>query len=519
MTRAWVLALLGLLLALPNEGLASEESKQLSTRGLEEFHADHMARALELFDQAVAADPNDPYAHYYRAIARERSNDLSGAISDLRRALALKPDFNEAALELGIALVQTESYREALPWLEQAQHVWELDGRASMFRGIAHLRLGDYALARLNFERAAERDPAQKLAANYYLGVVAYRTGEWGTAARYFAYVRSENAASPLGRESAKFIDKINAELAVEYSAYAGSAFEYDSNVILAQTDAALANQSLTTLGVSHQADGRFVLTFGGWIVPWRTPRWELSLGYDFYQSLHFSLTKYNIQDNGPSVQLMGWNGPLQYGVLGRYDYYLRSTNSFLQEATALPWVAYEEGTFGRTEVFFRMLRRDFKQFDFVLRDGFNYSTGAWQYFYLGSPDRYVLVGYRWDRDDPVVAGSKYSAAGLPQTTPQMYADEALSFGYDGNEGRVGVGWLLPWQIAATGTFFFRHEEYRPESDGRRDNEELILVDFRRPISDHLTAIVGYVGDFNNSNNPYFDFNRSIGSIALEARF
>lgn len=513
------MGLLSLVLAAPAVVLASEQSKLLYSRGLVDFHAGRMEGALSLFDQAVAADPKDAYARYYRAMARGRANDLPGAIADLREVLVLKPDFNEAALELGIALVQTEAYRDAIPWLEQAQHVRELDGRASMFRGIAHLRLGEFAMARLNFERAAERDPSQALAANYYLGVVDYRTGEWEAAARHFAYVRAESADSSLGREAAAFTDKINAELAMHYAGYAATAFEYDSNVILAQTDAALANQSLQNLGVSRQSDGRFVLSFGGWIVPWRTPRWELTLGYDFYQSLHFSLTEYNIQDNGPNAQLVGWNGPVQYGVLGRYDYYLRSTNSFLQEATAMPWVAYEEGTRGRTEVFYRMLRRDFKQVDFVLRDGFNHSVGLLQYIYLGSPDRYVLLGYRWDRDDPVVAGARYSAAGLPDVTPQMYADEALAFGYDGNEVRIGLGWLLPWQITATGTFFFRHEEYRKESNGRRDNEELVLVDFRRPISDHLTAIAGYVGDFNNSNNGYFDFNRNIGSIALEARF
>ena len=80
-----------------------------------------LPKALELFDQAVAADPADVYARYYRAVTRGRLNDVEGAIADLRVVLAAKPDFDQAALDLGVTLVQTGKYREALPWLEQAQ--------------------------------------------------------------------------------------------------------------------------------------------------------------------------------------------------------------------------------------------------------------------------------------------------------------------------------------------------------------------------------------------------------------
>ena len=100
---------------------ASEQSKLLYSRGLVEFHADHFEKALALFDQAVAADPADVYARYYRAVTRGRLHDVDGAIVDFKAVLAAKPDFDQAALDLGVALVQTGQYREALPWLEQAQ--------------------------------------------------------------------------------------------------------------------------------------------------------------------------------------------------------------------------------------------------------------------------------------------------------------------------------------------------------------------------------------------------------------
>ena len=47
-----------------------------------------------------------------------------------------------------------------------------------------------------------------------------------------------------------------------------------------------------------------------------------------------------------------------------------------MQEATALPWVAINESDFGRTEIFYRMRRRDFKQIRYQIRDAVGESFG-----------------------------------------------------------------------------------------------------------------------------------------------
>src|SRR5437879_10584862 len=100
--------------------LGSEQSERLYSRGLVDFHAEHYAEALKLFEQAVQADSNDPYALYYRGVTHGRLGDYTAAATDLRAALATKPDLDQGALELGATLVQTGNSREALPWLETA---------------------------------------------------------------------------------------------------------------------------------------------------------------------------------------------------------------------------------------------------------------------------------------------------------------------------------------------------------------------------------------------------------------
>jgi tetratricopeptide (TPR) repeat protein len=149
---------------------ASEQSELLYSRGLVEFHAGRSDKALQLFDQAVQADGADVYARYYRGVTQGRLGNYAAAVSDLRSVLAAKPDLNQGALELGVALVQTAAYKEAIPWLERAQSVASLDADASFFLGLAELRLGQLDAARRNFERAG-RNPELGLASRYYEGI------------------------------------------------------------------------------------------------------------------------------------------------------------------------------------------------------------------------------------------------------------------------------------------------------------------------------------------------------------
>src|SRR5437879_916463 len=120
LSRAWI-SLGSLLLALPI--LASEQSDLLQAEGLEALHRGAVEEALAAFDQAVAADPEDVFALYYRAMARGRLQDYYGAIGDLETVLERRPDLDEAAFELGVLLVQNRHYSAAIAPLIQAERV------------------------------------------------------------------------------------------------------------------------------------------------------------------------------------------------------------------------------------------------------------------------------------------------------------------------------------------------------------------------------------------------------------
>jgi len=501
--RLAALVIIGSLLS-PCAALGSERSKLLSSRALVEFHAGRYTQAVELCQQALDDDPTDVDARYYRAAARARLDDYDGAIADLRVVLAAQPDFNEAALDLGVALIETKQYREALPWLEQAQRSAGLEARASLFLGIAYLRSGELQLARENFHRAAS-DPEQSLTVRYYEGVISYQEGNRSAAGEHFAAVVAASPDSALGREAQAFLTKLGAVERRRYQVYGALGMAYDSNVILAPS--ANAGLSESILRVSQQSDGLGIISVGGVGVPWRSAGTELSVGYDFYQTYHIKLPEFDLQDHGATVQVASEAGPVRMGLLGRYDYYLLDTQSFLQSATAFPWLTVPTGRLGQLDLSFRMLRNDYKNLTYQIRDSFNYAASVRQLFFLGSADRYCAIGYRFDQEDPISG----------QT-------DAQSFAYNGNEVNAAVGWLLPMDVATESSFAYRYEGYASASaagfgDRRHDNEYLLTTALRKPIWNHFDVALVYVGDFNNSNHSPFEYQRNIVSLTLEGRY
>jgi tetratricopeptide (TPR) repeat protein len=495
--------------------LATERSQQLTSRGLVELNAAHYSKALQLLDQAVAADDTDVYAHYYRAVARSHLKDNEGAIADLRMVLAAKPDLQAAALDLGVALIETQKYRDALPWLKQAQSDKELSARASLFLGLAQLRLRDTQEARENFQRAAE-SPKERLAARYYEGVAEYQSGNWSAAKENFAYVVSTDPDSAVGREAAAFLAALGRHGRRRYQLYAGTGFQYDTNVILAPSGNAGAAEEV--LGVSQKGDGRTVFTAGGTVVPWQTDTVALSLGYDFFQSIHIKLREFDLQDHAPSLQLAGEIGRVRLGVLGRYDYYLLDSQSFLQQATAFPWLSVALGNLGRTDFSYDLIRRDYKQRSFSIRDAFHHALGVRQFFYLGSSNRYLSLGYQFDREDPVISQRLVREGEFTEAA-------AKSFAYDSDGVDAGVGLPLPLDITTELNYSFRHEVYvdesrmfTPSGNRRRDNEHLVVLAVRKELWSHVALTMAYLADFNGSNDPRFDYDRHIVSLALEGR-
>lgn len=496
---------------------ASEQSKRLYSRGLIEFHAGRLSEALQLFDEAVKADDRDALAYYYRAVTRGRLKDRDGAIADLEQALKYKPDLHEAGLDLGATLIEAGRFQEAVLPLERARNSPELDGQASLYLGIAWLRLEEYSKARAYFDHARASDPEIEPTARYYIGVIDYKQARFDAARIQFQYAIATRPGSRVASEAQSFMAQIDKSTAENYEVFGALGFQYDSNVVLAPA----SDLAASSLGVSQQADGRITLNAGGNYVLGRSDWGQIVTGYEFYQSLHFELNDFNLQDHRANVTFSARSGPFQWGAIGRYDYYLLKTDDFLREGTVIPYITYPQRDLGWTEVSAQLRRRDFLIPDFQIRDGTNYAPSITQLLYLrGRRDRYVTFGYMWDYDD--TDRQRQNRPPSPSTDPRQFA-------YTGNQLSAGIGWTLPYEIASELNYLYRHEIYDPEpSNDRKDTEHHVILIARRPITEHISVSAGYFGQFNRTNSvqvinaeaqKLYEYDRHIASVTFEVRF
>jgi hypothetical protein len=289
---------------------------------------------------------------------------------------------------------------------------------------------------------------------------------------------------------------------------------EYDSNVPLETQD-----KNVQAV-VGQKADGRFTFTAGGRYSPVHTETFSFTVGYDFFQSIHFDLHEFDLQNHRAGAQVAGRVGDFRMGFLGRYDYYLLDFGDFLQEVTGYPWASYVFPG-GETEVFFRFRYRDFRDADFQIRDAYNFAPGVRQVIEIVDPARFVYLGYRYDREDPTGSGF--------ELTPDGQLVQPDAFAYNGHEVDVGISWLFPWEVTGEAAYAYRHERYDDESEQpstaiifrerRIDNEHHFTAVASRPFLDLLRVRLAYFGTINDSNQNEFQYDRHIASISLEVRY
>ncbi len=87
---------LGLFVALPVAVPASEESQRLVERGEATYDSGRYDEAERLFEEAVAADGQDADAHHRLGLVLVKLERWQEAVAAFERALALRPDFEEA---------------------------------------------------------------------------------------------------------------------------------------------------------------------------------------------------------------------------------------------------------------------------------------------------------------------------------------------------------------------------------------------------------------------------------------
>jgi len=129
------------------------------------------AAAERVFSQIPESSPVSWTARLRIAAARDRGEDVDGAIAILRQMIAERPDRHDAAIQLGDLLRARSRFDEAVQaydtGIARMKAIGEDDWSMLYARGIALERAKDWPRAEEDFQRALELQPDQPYVLNY----------------------------------------------------------------------------------------------------------------------------------------------------------------------------------------------------------------------------------------------------------------------------------------------------------------------------------------------------------------
>lgn len=283
----------------------TENGEVAFERGLAAFEQQKWAEALNFFDEAIKTDPDYAPAHHYRGMTLLKLLQPDEAIKALEKAKSLNPNEKEINLDLGTAYLAAGKLDPAIEAFRQELAVNPASGDANYHLGYALLKKKRYEEALEPFGKARQLNPALAIPARFYEGVALYNLKRYQESKQAFKEVLGMNPPPETASASQRYLEAIEGagETPKRWSFVGSLLYQYDTNVVTANDD---TDFPITINGdeISDQEDSRILLTlYGRWNF-WRTDNWSAEARYSFYQSFHFEVEEFNLQNHSPELEL-----------------------------------------------------------------------------------------------------------------------------------------------------------------------------------------------------------------------
>lgn len=263
--------------------LASPESDRLIGDGIAKLQANLHKDALQMFSQALVADPKDGRAAFYQGYVLNRLGQFGPAYAAFEDMRKLGVSHPEADYEEGWAALATGRWERAIALLEPYEKANPTNGKASEFLGRAYMAVGRLDDSEAALNRAMARDGSVKPNALYFLAELSALRGDRTKTADTLGRLAREAPISPigvaLGNEARR--EMARQEEDKPWSVYAAPGFGYNSNVI------ALSHDIIRPTDITKQDSWFFQLDAGGEyrfkILPASTLTAGIATSYDNY--------------------------------------------------------------------------------------------------------------------------------------------------------------------------------------------------------------------------------------------
>ena len=502
------------------QGLSGTETYDFKmSKGILEFSRGRYERAAEVFQQALNAKPGDVDALNYLGQTLLRLKNYEGAEAKFRESLEHQPSSAQALLGLGIAQACLGKYQEALTTLNAAEQVSADNPLIYYFKGLVSQQLSAYDQSQALFSRAMALSPDLTPTVRYYTGIAHYQRGLLDEARKEFeAAIASSEPDSDLARSAKEFLQQRGAskgprawDLSMSISG------QYDSNVVLLPLGTQPPGGQT---GISQKDDYRAAFYLRGEFRGIQTNAWTVGATYGFYQSLHQTLSTFDVENHSPSLFVQHQFGVLQTRLQYMYDYVKVGQSPYLIGNAIQPTFTLAESGNKFTLFQFRYQDKDFQHGLFPansFRDGKNWLAGVTQFFYFANGAGQVRIGYIYDTDR--TGGGSPAIAVVGNQTNADWAYRAH---------RLATGLSLPpvMTVRLSLAFDYYRQDYdNPSSFSstgttRRMDEILFFTGaLSRNITDNFSIALEYNYTRDQSNVSLFDYARNVYSVTFNAVF
>ncbi len=140
--------------------------KEKCERGLEEMHANNLAKARSLFEEALAIRPKSPYALTYKAVCDFESGAIAEGLAGAKLAVEFRGQETNPCYFYGRMLARSGNPEEALKYLKRAADEEPSHVPFLLELGECHLKLGQRREAATLAAKASSLDPKSEHAWN-----------------------------------------------------------------------------------------------------------------------------------------------------------------------------------------------------------------------------------------------------------------------------------------------------------------------------------------------------------------
>ncbi len=405
---------------------------------------------------------------------------------------------NDTELAAGISLVKKGYYKEGAAVLRKVIGQYPDDAEANYYLGMALNRTAPNKEAESYLKRSLMEFP-ENPGINFELGTHYFEKDVHAEAADYFEQVVELVPGTEMAAKSAEYLQKINEskkEKSWELSIFAGG--QYDSNVIVNGTGMPIPQ------GYSGKSDWSAIVNLKANYSPLKTEQAEIGFGYSFYQNIHASLSDFDIMQN--LLDLSGSyavNSNLTVKGVYSFEYLLLNNNQYDTAHNLAPSLLIKSDI-GTTTIDYRFRNTTYKDSDQFTtnsdRNGNNNLIGATHILPLS---------------DTAAAWALYTFDG--ERTKKQEWD------YYGNRFLVGIRSLLPFGLIGDLSGELYLKDYRGVDPAyaatRHDTQYTFSVSLMKNLSERYSVSLSEVWSSNNCNIPDFEYDRSITSLLLNAKF